>query len=125
MTLAGADGNHGLLIEPTRRLAFIACEGNDRLLVLDMNTMKIVARFNVGKGPDVLGYDAELGLLYVATESGMVSQFKVTAQGVTKDGEEFVGPNAHTLAVDPSTHEVYFPLNKIGRRPMLRVMRPF
>jgi hypothetical protein len=28
--LPGARGNHGLLIEPQQRLAFIACEGNDK-----------------------------------------------------------------------------------------------
>src|SRR5258708_30961907 len=29
--LPGARGNHRLLIEPQQRLAFIACEGNDKL----------------------------------------------------------------------------------------------
>lgn len=122
--LSGADGNHGLLIEPTRRLAFIACEGNDKLLVLDLNSGKVVSRFDVGKGPDVLAYDAGLGLLYVASESGVVSQFVVNAQGVAKFGETFIGPNAHALAIEPSTHEVYFPLKEINQQPVLRIMRP-
>jgi DNA-binding beta-propeller fold protein YncE len=122
--LPGADGNHGLLIEPTLRLAFIACEGNDKLLVMDLKTRKIASRFNVGKEPDVLAYDAGLGLLYVASESGMVSLFKVNAQGIAQAGEGFVGLNAHTLAIEPSTHEVYFPLKNVGQRPVLRVMRP-
>lgn len=121
--LAGADGNHGLLIEPTRRIAFIACEGNDKLLVLDMNTWKIVSRFNVGQGPDVLAYDAGLGMLYVASESGVVSQFKVSDHGVTKIGEALVGPDAHTVAIEPSTHEVYFPLKNINQHSVLRIMR--
>src|SRR5215469_1478639 len=34
--LPGADSNHGLLIEPAQRRAFIACENNHRLLVLDL-----------------------------------------------------------------------------------------
>lgn len=122
--LAGADGNHGLLIEPTLRLAFIACEGNDKLFVMNLNTRTIVSRFNVGKGPDVLAYDPGLGLLYVASESGTVSQFKVSDQGLAKAGEGFVGPNAHIVAVDPLTHEVYFPLKKVGRQPVLRIMQP-
>jgi YVTN family beta-propeller protein len=120
----GAEGNHGLLIVPTLRLAFIACEGNDKLLVMDLRNKKIVYRFNVGKGLDVPAYDAGLGLLYLASESGLVSEFKVSSQGVTKIGEGLVGPNAHTVAVDPKTHEVYFPLKEVGGRPVLRVMRP-
>ena len=63
-------------------------------------------------------------MLYVASESGMVYQFKVSSQGVSKSGEEVVGGNAHTVAVDPATHDVYLPLKEAGRHPVLRVMRP-
>ena len=122
--IPGARGNHGLLIEPTLRLAFIACEGNDLLIVLDLRTKKVVTQFHVGKGPDVLGYDTSQHRLYVASESGVVSVFNVSAAGVTLAGEGFVGPNAHTLAVDPSTHEVYFPLKERGQPPVLRIMQP-
>ncbi|GAC1408249.1 MAG: hypothetical protein NVSMB6_06980 [Burkholderiaceae bacterium] len=122
--IPGADGNHGLLIEPNLRLAFIACEGNDLLIVLDLRTKKALTQFHVGRRPDVLGYDAPLRLLYVASESGVASVFKVGVAGATLAGEGFVGPNAHTLAVDTSTHEAYFPLKEKGQSPILRVMRP-
>lgn len=39
--LPGAKGNHGLLIDPRDRLAFIACEGNDKLLILDTHRQTI------------------------------------------------------------------------------------
>jgi hypothetical protein len=39
-------------------------------------------------------------------------------------GRGFVGPNAHTVAVDPATHRVYFPLENLGGRAVLRVMKP-
>jgi YVTN family beta-propeller protein len=122
--LAGADGNHGLLIEPQRRLAFIACEGNDKLLVLDLQDRTIKARFDVPGEPDVLAYDPGLGILYVATESGPVHLFHVDDAGVTKLGEVQVGPNAHTVAVDPVSHKVYFPLLKTKTGPVLHVMLP-
>lgn len=120
----GAKGNHGLLIEPSLRLAFIACEDNDKLMVMDLRTKQVVSEFPAKGKPDVLAYDAGLGLLYLASESGVVYQFKVSTQGVTKLGEEVVGANAHTIAVDPATHEVYLPLKEAGRNPVLRVMRP-
>jgi YVTN family beta-propeller protein len=122
--LAGADGNHGLLIEPQRRLAFIACEGNDKLLVVDLRDRTVKARFDVPGEPDVLAYDPGLGILYVATESGPVHLFHVGADGVTVLGEVRVGPNAHTVAVDPVSHLVYFPLLKTKTGPVLRVMLP-
>jgi DNA-binding beta-propeller fold protein YncE len=122
--LPGAEGNHGLLIEPKLRLAFIACEGNDKLLVLDLRERRVTAQFKVAGEPDVLAYDPGLGVLYVATESGPVHLFRVSADGVARLGAVWVGPNAHTVAVDPVSHEVYFPLMQAGAGPVLRVMRP-
>lgn len=119
-----ADGNHGLLIEPDLRLAFIANEGNDRVLVMNLNTRQLIANFAVGKGPDVLAYDAALGIVYVASESGVVSELAVTRNGISGLGEGMIGANAHTVAVEPATHKVYFPLKEGVRAPVLRVMRP-
>lgn len=119
-----ANGNHGLLIEPNFRLAFIANEGNDRVLVMDLNTKKLVGNFAVGKGPDVLTYDVALGIVYVASESGVVTAIRVTPEGVSKLGEAVVGANAHTVALEPTTHKVYFPLKESGKPPVLRVMQP-
>jgi YVTN family beta-propeller protein len=122
--LPGAAGNHGLLVEPTSRLAFVACEGNDKLLVVDLRERKVTAGFEVVGEPDVLAYDPGPGILYVATESGPVHLFRVGREGVRKLGEVQVGPNAHTVAVDPVSHEVYFTLRQAGAGPVLRVMRP-
>jgi YVTN family beta-propeller protein len=122
--LPGAEGNHGLLIVPELRMVFIACEGNDRLLVLDLATRKIVESFEVGKDPDVLAFDPGNKLLYVAGESGVVSLFDIESAHVTKRSEGLVGPHAHVVAVDPDTHLAYFPLMNLGGRTALRVVRP-
>jgi YVTN family beta-propeller protein len=121
--LPGARGNHGLLIEPQQRRAFIACEDNNRLLVLDLATRKIIETFEVGEEPDVLAYDPGLRRLYVAGEAGVVSLFQVEADTVSRLGQGFVGPNAHVVALAPETHEVFFPLRDIGHRPVLRIMQ--
>ena len=122
--LAGANHNHGLLIEPSQRLAFIACDGNATLLVLDLQTMKIISTHSVGENPDVLAFDETLRLLYVATESGIVSVFKEQDRNLKKVGEGFVAIYAHSVAVDQHTHRVYFPLQRFKKRPMLRIMEP-
>jgi YVTN family beta-propeller protein len=122
--LVGARGNHGLLIEPLQRRAFIACEGNDKLVVLDLQTKKVTASFDVGNAPDVLAFDPGLHRLYVAGESGVVSIFNVAAADISKIGEAFLGPNAHVVAVDPITHNAYFPLMNLGGRTVLRIMGP-
>ena len=122
--LPGAESNHGLLIEPQQRRAFIACEDNHELLVLDLETRKLTATFEVGKSPDVLAYDPGLGLLYVAAESGVVSLFRAKRGQVSPAGAVLVGPNAHVVAVDPVSHRSFFPLKDLGGRTMLRIMAP-
>jgi DNA-binding beta-propeller fold protein YncE len=122
--LPGAQENHGLLIEPEQRRAFIACEGNDKLLVLDLQTKKVIASFDVGGGPDVLAFDTGLHRLYVAGEAGIVSNFNVEGGNATKIGEALVGPHAHVVGVDPVTHQAYFPLMNLDGRTVLRIMRP-
>lgn len=121
--LKGAQGNHGLLIVP-EGLAFIACEGNDTLLVFDLAAKRVAASFEVGAGPDVLAYDPTLHWLYVAGEGGTVSLFSVERGVVRSLGEGPVGPNAHVVSADALTHRSYFPLKDVGGRPMLRVMEP-
>jgi DNA-binding beta-propeller fold protein YncE len=119
----GANGNHGLLIDSASRRAFIACEGNDRLIVIDLRTGAPLAQFPVAKDPDVLAFDAQRQKLYVAGESGEVSEFTVSSSGISKTGESFLARNAHVVAVQPATHEIYFPLMNVDGKPMLRIMQ--
>jgi DNA-binding beta-propeller fold protein YncE len=119
----GADGNHGLLIDSASRRAFIACEGNDRLIVIDLRTGAALAQFPVAKDPDVLAFDAQRQKLYVAGESGEVSEFSVAGNDIIKTGESLLAFNAHVVAVQPVTHEIYFPLMKIDGKPVLRIMQ--
>ena len=121
--LPGAKGNHGLLIEAGQRLAFIACEGNDKLLIVNLLTRQVTGRFDVGGGPDVLAEDAGSGVVYVASESGVVDLLAAEDGSVVKLGQGLLSANAHVVAVDPDTRLAYFPLRSVAGRPVLRVMR--
>jgi YVTN family beta-propeller protein len=119
--LPGAKGNHGLLIDAEDRLAFIACQGNDTLIIFNMRTMHPISSFPVGSRPDVLAYDPGFKYLYVASESGPVSMFRIAAGDVSKLGDAVMGPNAHVVAVDAATHRVYFPLKNLNGHTALRI----
>ena len=121
--LAGAEHPHGFTLDEAGRLAFISCEGNAKLLVVDLRTMKVLSTHQVGDDPDVLAWDAAWRRLYVASESGVVSTFVVDHKALQPIGE-VRAPHAHSVAVDPQTHRVYFPLENIEGRPLLRVMVP-
>lgn len=122
--LAGANGPHGLFIEPTQKLAFVACEGNSKLLVVDMENFEVKQSFSTGNGPDVLAFDSDLGRLYVATESDVVSIFQLQGKKLKKLEDLSVAPNAHTVSVDSKNHLVYLPLKSVQGHPVLRIMEP-
>jgi DNA-binding beta-propeller fold protein YncE len=119
--LPGCSHDHGLLIDSARRIAFVACDGNARLLTLDLTRMRVVATASVGGSPDVLAFDKSLRRLYVASESGVVAVFAEHGRRLAKLGQALVAPEAHTLAVDPRTHLVYLALQT---GPSLRIMAP-
>ena len=123
LALPGCDHSHGLLIDAPRRLAFVACDGNAALLTLDLKRLKVTATATVGQGPDVLAFDTSSKRLYVAAESGQVAVFEEHARKLTKLGLAQLAPQAHTVAVDPRTHLVYFPLESGSNgKPQLRIM---
>jgi DNA-binding beta-propeller fold protein YncE len=123
--LPGCDGAHGLRIHPDGQSAFIACEGNEVLARVDLGGAHAVSTAKTGSGPDVLAVDPGLGWLYVAAESGDVTVFDLRQPGVVLIGHDYPGDHAHSVAVDPVTHRVFFPLVAGPKgTPVLRIMRP-
>jgi YVTN family beta-propeller protein len=122
--LTGCIGPHGFTIDSPSRTAFVSCEGNAKLFVVNIDTKQITASDQVGDIPDVLAFDPGLQRLYVASESGVVAVFQVHNQTLEKIGQTYLAPNAHTLAVDPQSHLVYVPLENIDGNPLLRIYEP-
>jgi DNA-binding beta-propeller fold protein YncE len=122
-SLPGSDHPHGFAIDEPGRLAFVSCEGNAALIVVDLRTMKPVQRLTVGDDPDVLAWDPAWRRLYVASESGVLSTFWLDGGRLRPVGE-IRAPHAHTVSVDPKTHRVYVPLENVGGHPVLRIYEP-
>jgi len=122
--LPGCSGSHGLNIDSEHALAFVACEENAKLAVFDLDAKKMTAIHSVGADPDVLAFDKAFGRLYVSAESGIISIFDERGKGLVKIGEGFFAANAHSVAVDQRTHRVYFPLQNVGGKPVLRIALP-
>jgi DNA-binding beta-propeller fold protein YncE len=115
---------HGLLVASSLRLAFAACHGATPVLaVVDLHARRQTKLVPLPPDIDVLAFDADLKRLYAASETGMVAVYTVADDGtVTELGRGVLAPHAHTVAVDPTTHRVYFPLESVGGHPVLRVM---
>ena len=121
--LSGCEGAHGIQLVPSPPRAFIACEGNSKVVVFDLAEKRLVGGVGVGATPDVLAYDPGLQRVYVASEDGQLAVIQA-AGPLRKLAQGNGGPNAHTVAVDPSTHFVYLPLLDVGGQPVLRVLSP-
>ena len=122
--LSGGEHPHGFYIDDQNGKAYIACEGDNKLLVFDMKNHSVENVFPVAGGPDVLAFDRGLQLLYVACESGAVSLFRYSRGKLEKVGNVNVGPNSHSVSVDSETHRAYFPLKNMNGSPILRIMMP-
>jgi DNA-binding beta-propeller fold protein YncE len=121
------DHPHGFLIDEPNRLAFVTCEGDAKLLVVDLRTMRTTATLETADDPDVLALDPGLGRLYVGCEAGAVSIFEERLAGGTitlVPLGEYRAPHAHSVAVDPATHRVYVPLQDVNGKPTLRILEP-
>jgi DNA-binding beta-propeller fold protein YncE len=117
----GCDEPHGLLLDADQQRAFVACQGNAKLIVMTMPNMQVTSTQDVGNNPDVLALDPGLHFVYVAAEAGSLAVFREEDSGaVTRIAFQTAGPNAHVVAVDPATHSIYIPLANLNGHPVLR-----
>jgi DNA-binding beta-propeller fold protein YncE len=121
--LPASNHPHGFTLDEPGRLAFVSGEGNATLQVVDLRSMRVVGTHRIGGDPDVLAWDPEWQRLYVASESGVVSEFEADGADLHAVGELRL-PHAHTVSVDPKTHRVYLPLENVGGKPLLRIFVP-
>jgi DNA-binding beta-propeller fold protein YncE len=119
----GCDHDHGLIIAAGR--AFVACDGNARLVVLALPQLTPLGNQEVGAEPDVLAVDPARKWLYVAAESGVLTVLDTGPAPGRVIGRDRVGDNAHVVAVDAHDGSVFLPVRRgAGGRPQLLVMAP-
>jgi YVTN family beta-propeller protein len=119
--LTPLDDPHGVALDSENQLAFVAGAGNNKILTVDLRTMQFGPPLPVGRDPDVLAFDSDTKRLYVSAESGHLYVFHEANRTLEPEGD-FHLPHGHTVAVDPKTHLVYFPLEDVNGKPVLRIM---
>jgi DNA-binding beta-propeller fold protein YncE len=119
--LPGIERPHGFYVDAAGQFIYVTGEDNSRVGVLDLRTKRITHTYPVGKEPDVLAMDPERRRLFVAAESGVISAFDLHGDSLVPL-PSYTAPHAHSVAVDPSTHLVYVPLENVGGKPVLRIL---
>lgn len=120
--LPGCDHDHGLLVDTGRHRAFVACDGNAKLLELDLTTFAVARTFNTGDDPDVLTIDPDAHRLFVLAESGVATIVDTSTAPATEHALGQFAPHAHSGTTDPSTHRLYVPVADVEGHPVLRVV---
>lgn len=121
--LDGCVGNHGMALDVDNRRAFIACEGNDRLVVFDLERHRILAQLPIPPGSDVVQFDPGLRRAYVACGVGAIAVIQEDdPDHFRKLADVPVERTVHSLAVDLRTHRVYAPAQQEAGRGAARLL---
>jgi YVTN family beta-propeller protein len=116
-------GNHGMALDAEHRRAFLACEQNSLLTVMDLEKFEPIAYLPLAGGADVVKFDPGLNRIYVACYSGAISVFEQKdPQHYRKLGDVGVAHAVHSIAVDTETHRVYAPEQEEDGVPVARLM---
>jgi len=123
--LAGCSHPHGFIVAPKGGIGYVACDENDQLVTVELASGRALGKQPVAHDPDVLAIDADANRLYVAAESGNLSTYNIASPAKpTSLGDVFIAPSAHSVAVDPVTHRLYFGLAEENGRAALKVLAP-
>jgi DNA-binding beta-propeller fold protein YncE len=115
----------GLAIDIQGHRLFSAC-ANQILAVTDSVSGKAIARVVIGRGPDGVAYDPDLGMLFIA--NGIDGTLTVIRQDSPDDYRVLetvtTQVSARTLALDPASHRIYLAAAQFGPRPEAAADQP-
>jgi DNA-binding beta-propeller fold protein YncE len=97
----------GLAMDRAKRRLFSTCH-NQKMVVLDADSGKVLGSPEIGKGTDACAFDPDTGLAFSSNRDGTLTvveekpagEFHVAANVKTQVG-------AKTMALDPKTHMIY------------------
>ena len=120
-SLAPCGGPTGLAIDAKNQRLFTVCRENKGMSVVDISSGKVIQTLPIGTGVDAVVYDAVNQLIMVSNGDGTATIFKQN----DADHYAFVQTlttqyHAKTMAFDPGTHKLYFPVSdyKEGSKTM-------
>jgi len=114
----------GLAIDRKSGTLFVACGGNNKLLVLEAKTGNQKAILPIGEKNDALAFDVKSGIVYASNGDGTLTMIR-SQKGVYKVvGTIITKPGARTIAIDPITQLLYLPTADFEHQPLHASERP-
>lgn len=114
----------GLAIDAAHARLFAVC-ANNKMVVVDAKSGRLVAELPIGGRPDGAAFDAALGMAYSSNGDGTLTvvheddpdHFHVVENLPTQFG-------ARTMALDPQTHRIYLSAARYGPMPAATAAAP-
>lgn len=98
---------HGLSMDPVTKRLFATCV-NNRLVVVDAESGRLVAALPIGKGSDGSAFDPQRKLIFSSNTEGTLSVIREESPArFVSLGEIPTKVFARTLAIDPATGRLY------------------
>jgi len=101
-----AENPHGISLVPDTGLLLIA-GGNGKLVLMIVDTGKVIANADIAPKVDEISYDPELHRVYCASGQGKISVVQVDGEKLTALGDVQDEQGCHSIITDPKTHTVW------------------
>jgi YVTN family beta-propeller protein len=107
--LAPGEEPTGLAFDPASRRLFAAC-GNERLVMLDAVSGKVLASTPIGKGADGAAFDPGNGFAFASNSDGTLTVARPEGPDKLTVVQSLKTPaRSRTMTLDPTTHRLYVP----------------
>ena len=116
----------GMAIDADDRRLFIACAKSSNLLVVDLEREpSIIKSYPISFGTDAVAYDSQSRKIYT---TGLLGRMTVIEQESANNYRVIetvpLHFNAHTLTVDPATHQLFVGYTGFWSQPKIAVFTP-
>ncbi|HEY2786779.1 MAG TPA: YncE family protein [Fimbriiglobus sp.] len=99
----------GMAMDRKAHRLYVGCRSK-HLVVVNVETGKVVATQPIGAGVDATAFDPETGLIYASCGDGTVSIFHADGSDKYSLVETLkTKPRSKTMALDPKTHRIFLP----------------
>jgi YVTN family beta-propeller protein len=116
-SIAPCEAPSGLAIDTKGKKLFAVCQ-NKMMVVIDANSLKVIATPAIGAGPDAAAFDASLGLAF--SSNGQDGTITIVKDVNGKyDAVETIPTErtARTMVLDERTHRIYLSAAEFGPAP--------
>ena len=113
-SLGGCEEPTGMAVDRRHHRVFAAC-GNEKLVVLDADSGRVVATPAIGKEPDGAVFDPKTDRIFTSNKEGTLSVLKEVSPDRYETLQTLTTrPGARTLAMDENTGRIFMPTARFG-----------